>query len=120
MPIAMSEESNGRILVIQVSGKLAAADYGDFTAEFERLLRKYGKLRVLFDMKDFHGWEAGAAWEDLKFDVKHFADIDRLAMIGETTWEHGMAELFRPFTRAKTRFFDHAKGSEARRWLLES
>ena len=120
MPIAMSEEGNGKILVIQVSGKLAAADYRDFTAEFERLLRKYGKLRVLFDMKDFRGWEAGAAWEDIKFDVKHFADIDRLAIVGETKWEHGLASLCKPFTMAEMRYFDRAKSSDAQRWLLES
>ena len=37
---------------------------------------------MLFDMTDFHGWDAGAAWEDIKFDIKHFADIERLAMVG--------------------------------------
>jgi hypothetical protein len=32
-------------------------------------------------MTGFHGWEAGALWEDIKFDLKHYADIERLAMI---------------------------------------
>jgi hypothetical protein len=40
-------------------------------------------MRVLFDMSASHGWEAGALWEDIKFDIKHFADIDRLAMVGD-------------------------------------
>ena len=120
MPIQLSEESNGKILVIHVTEKLVKADYSDFVAAFERRLREHGKLRVLFDMTGFHGWDAGAAWEDLKFDVKHFADIERLAMVGDKKWQHGAAEFFRPFTKATTRYFDHTEGVEARKWLGES
>jgi hypothetical protein len=48
-------------------------DYEHFVPEFERLVRQHGKLRVLFDMTGFHGWEAGALGEDIRFDSKHFA-----------------------------------------------
>lgn len=120
MPIQTSEEGGGTILVVHVVGKLVSADYGQFIAEFERLLREHGKLRVLFDMTGFHGWDAGATWEDLKFDVKHFADIERLAMVGDKKWQHGMAMFFKPFTGATTHYFDSANRTEARRWLAES
>lgn len=120
MPIQLSEESDGRILVIHVTGKLVKADYAQFVTEFERRLREVGRLRVLFDMTGFHGWDAGAAWEDIKFDVKHFADISRLAMVGDRKWQHGMAEFFSPFTKAATRYFDHAAIADARKWLSES
>jgi len=33
-----------------------------FVPEFERLVHLNGKLRVLFDLAGFHGWEAGALW----------------------------------------------------------
>ena len=78
------------------------------------------QLRVLFDMTGFHGWEAGALWEDIKFDVNHFGDIERLAMVGETKWEHGMATFCKPFTKATIRYFDHADAAEARTWLGEA
>jgi len=58
--------------------------------EFERLVGLHGKLRVLFDMTGFHGWDAGALWADTKFAIHHFADIERLAMVGKpngsTAW----------------------------------
>jgi len=88
--------------------------------EFERLVRQHGKLRVLFDMAGFHGWDASALWEDIKFDVKHFSDIERLAMIGEKKWRHGMAIFCKPFTKATVRYFDHADAPEARKWLGEA
>lgn len=120
MPIQLTEENDGKILVIHVSGKLLTADYSQFVPEFDRLVQKHGKLRVLFDMTAFHGWEAGAAWEDLKFGLKHFSDIDRLAMVGETKWQHGMATFCKPFTRATVRYFDHDHAVDARRWLDEA
>ena len=57
----------------------------------------------MFDMTGFHGWEAGALWDDIKFDLKHFAHIERLAMVGERKWQHGMATFCQPFTTATIR-----------------
>jgi hypothetical protein len=119
MPIQVNEENGGKMLAIHVSGKLEKEDYQHFVPEFERLIGQHGKLRVLFDMNDFHGWEASAAWEDFKFGMKHFSDIERLAMIGEAKWQHGMAIFCKPFTKATVRYFDRVDGSEARKWLGE-
>jgi SpoIIAA-like len=93
---------------------------GLFVPEFERLAKRHGKVRVLFDLTGLRGWDAGAAWEDLKFGVHHFADIERLAMVGDKTWQHGMAIFCKPFTKATVRYFDHSAAIEARTWLAES
>jgi MFS superfamily sulfate permease-like transporter len=120
MPIQFKEEDGGKILVIQVSGKLTKADYEHFVPEFDRLIEQHGKLRLLFDMSGFHGWEVSAMWEDIKFGIEHFADIERLAMVGETQWQHGMATFCKPFTKAAIRYFDHADAAAARQWLGQS
>ncbi|MDD5389105.1 MAG: STAS/SEC14 domain-containing protein [Gallionellaceae bacterium] len=120
MPIQFNESNGGKVLDIHVSGKLEKADYAQFVPAFEQLVREHGKLRLLFDMSDFHGWEASAAWEDFKFGVEHFADIERLAMVGETQWQHGMAMFCKPFTKAKARYFVHADADAARKWLEEA
>ena len=119
MPIQLNEENGGKALVVHVSGKLAKADYEHFVPEFERLVGRHGKLGVLFDMSDFHGWDAGALWEDTKFALQHFGDIERLAMVGEKKWQHGMATFCKPFTKATIRYFDHAHIAEAQKWLNE-
>ena len=120
MSIQLNEENGGRLLVVKVSGKLVKTDYERFVPRFERLVREHGKLRLLFDMTGFHGWEVSAAWEDFKFGVEHFADIERLAMVGETRWQRGMATFCKPFTKAKIRYFDHADAAAARKWLDET
>jgi len=117
MALVVSEDAAGRTVQVHVSGRLTAGDYETFVPEIERLIAKRGKLRILFDMHDFHGWTAGALWEDVKFDLKHFNDIERLAMVGERQWEAGMATFCRPFTTATIRYFDRAQADEARKWL---
>jgi hypothetical protein len=120
MTLQLSEENDGKMLAAHVSGKLVKADYEQFVPEFERLVRLHGKMHVLFDMTDFHGWEASALWEDTKFAIHHFDDIERIAMVGEKRWQHGMASFCKPFTKATVRYFDHADAAEARKWLDEA
>jgi hypothetical protein len=118
MPIQLNEENEGQVLVIHVSGKLVKEDYEHFVPEFERLVREHGRLHVLFDMTDFHGWEVGALWADTKFAVHHFCDIAKIAMVGEKRWQKGMAVFCKPFTKAMIEYFDHAQADEAHSWLV--
>jgi hypothetical protein len=119
MPIKLNEEIGGKLLAVRVSGKLAKADYERFVPEFERLVGLHGKLYVLFDLIDFHGWTAGALWEDTKFAMHHFSDIERLAVIGDKKWQKSMATFCKPFTKAEIKYFDRSLATEARKWLSE-
>ena len=118
MPIQIKEENGGKLVAVQVTGKLVKADYERCVPELDRLTRQHGKLCLLFELTDFHGWEAGALWDEIKLDVKHFADIERLAVVGDKRWEHDMMTFYKPFTKATIRYFDQANAAEARKWLL--
>jgi hypothetical protein len=117
MAIKWMNTNGGDIVEVQATGKLTHEDYTLFVPGIEKLLQIHGKVSVLFEMVDFHGWEAGALWDDIKFDLKHFADIKRLAMVGDKEWEKGMSVFCRPFTTAKIRYFDASAINEARSWL---
>ena len=117
MSVRLNTLDGGKLLEVEVSGKLTREDYRHFVPEFERLHGEHGKMRLRFEMKDFHGWEAGGLWEDLKFDMRHFADLDRVAMVGDQRWEKGMAGFCKPFTKAKVRYFDWDHAGDARQWL---
>ena len=115
--VALKEVNGGEVLEVQLTGKLAKQDYEYLVPVVERLVQKHGKIRMLVEMHDFHGWTAGALWQDLKFDARHFNDIERIAMVGETSWQHGMAVFCKPFTGAKIRYFDRTSIEDARAWL---
>jgi hypothetical protein len=120
MPIQLNEENGGKVLTVHVSGKLKKADYDHFVPDFDRHVAEHGKVRLLLDMTDFHGWDVGAAWEDFKVGIKHSADIERIAMVGDKKWEEALTTFFKPFTKATVRYFDHTDATESRKWLEEA
>jgi hypothetical protein len=119
MAIEINEENDGCTLTVRVTGRLVKADYDRFVPQVERLIRERGKIRLLFEMHDFHGWSAGAAWEDLRFGLRHCRDIERMAIVGQKRWQETMAGFCRPFTKADIRYFDVAQAQEAREWLMQ-
>jgi hypothetical protein len=118
MPIVITPTTAG-VLELTVSGKLHHEDYVHFVPVLETELAETGKLRLLVLMHAFEGWDPHALWDDIKFDAKHFRDIDRLALVGETTWQQGMASFCKPFTTAEIRFFNPSHLGEARAWLTD-
>ena len=119
MSVELHEEAGGKILILNLSGKLTKEDYAAFTPEVELAVKDHGKVRMMVRLHDFHGWTLGAVWEDIKFDVHHFSHIERLALVGESRWEAGMAVFCKPFTTAKVQYFDESKADEATAWIHE-
>jgi len=117
MEQAIDVISAGKLLHVKVTGKLTKEAYEAFAPVVDEQMQEHGKVRILFEMHDFHGWTAGALWEDIKFDFKHWKDIERLAIVGESKWEAGMAVFCKPFTTAKVQYFDHARLDDAKAWI---
>lgn len=118
--LQIQEKAGGKIVEIHAMGKLEKEDYEQFGPEVERLIRQHGKIRMLLYLHDFNGWTAGALWEDIKFDWKHFSDIERLAIVGESKWQEGMATFCKPFTTAEVKYFNHDQLADARQWIESS
>lgn len=119
MPVSIQLETANNILNVHVSGTLTKADYEKFSPQLEQFVEQHGKLRILLQTDDFHGWDGGALWEDIKFSVRHFNDIERLAVVGEKKWEKGMTIFCKPFTSATVRYFEQPQLDEARAWVAE-
>jgi len=119
MTIALSEQAGGKFVEVRLSGKLHKDDYQHFVPAVEKAIAANGKIRVLMEMHDFHGWDLPALWQDIKFDRMHHEHIERIAMVGEKKWESGMATFCKPFTSAKIRYFDVKDSAAARQWIAE-
>jgi hypothetical protein len=119
MSIDLHAEAEGKVVAVTLSGKLTREDYQAFVPEIERLIKERGKLRMLATLKDFHGWTLAGVWEDMKFDFRHFSDVERVALIGDKRWEAGMAAFCKPFTTAKVCYFDLADAAKASEWIHE-
>ncbi len=117
MAVDLFEKVDGKVLEVHLTGKLDKEDYADFVPKVEELFRRHGRISMLVRMRDFHGWDASALWEDIKFDARHFADIERLALVGEKTWQKGMGLFCKPFTTAEVRYYEPDEEDRARAWV---
>jgi len=109
-----------KILAFKMSGKLHDEDYKKFVPIVDEAIAKEGKVRLLAQFHDFHGWDAHAMWDDIKFSTTHCTKIERIALVGEETWEKWMATVCKPFTMAKIRYFDASEIEAAKSWLNEA
>ena len=110
----------GKYIDLKITGKLEKEDYDFFVPEIEAQIKNHGPVSMMIELIDFHGWTTAAAWEDTKFGVKHFHDIERLVIIGDKAWEKGMAVFCKVFTAAKVHYFDISERDEAFAWLVEA
>ena len=107
----------GNVLCVEVTGKLTQQDYDELVPSWEAIIARDGKMRLLFVMHDFSGWEPRAAWEDFRFDREHGADVERVAMVGERKWQEWITKLGALFAATEVKYFDLNDVAEAEAWV---
>ena len=113
-------ETSGKVLAFKMSGKLHDEDYKTFVPLIDNAIAQQGKVRLLAEFHDFHGWDLHALWDDVKFATTHCTKIERIALVGDKKWEKWMAAVCKPFTMAKLRYFDVSEIDAAKAWLAEA
>jgi hypothetical protein len=114
------ETGSLKVVGFKLCGKLHDEDYKRFVPTMEAILTAEGKVRLFIQLEDFHGWDLHAAWDDLKFSLKHYSDFERIAMLGDRKWEKWMANFCKPFTKARVQYFDRSDVDAAWKWLEDN
>ena len=117
--MTLDRDTYGDIVVLRASGTLDKADYDRTKPEIDRIAKASGPVRLLCELRDFHGWTLGGLWQDVKFDLTHQNDFARIAIVGEKRWEDWLTTVAKPFFKAPMRFFQHEQLDEAVAWLRE-
>jgi hypothetical protein len=107
------------LLAFRMSGKLHDEDYKKFVPMIESTIDSQGKISILAEFTDFHGWDMHALWDDIQFAAKHCTHVERIALVGERQWEEWMATVCKPFTLAKIKYFDNSDIDKAWDWLKQ-
>ena len=114
-----SIQADQNIVYTIAEGRLDDEDYERIIPLLEEKISIYEKIRWYFEMRDFTGWSFSAMWKDLKFDIKHRENLERVAMVGDKKWEKQLTELMKPFTDADVKFFETEDREEAKHWIRE-
>jgi hypothetical protein len=60
----------GKTVGFKMSGKLHDEDYKKFVPLVDAAIAKEGKVRILAQFHDFHGWDAKALWDDISSPLR--------------------------------------------------
>jgi|SRR6516164_6067922 hypothetical protein len=119
MPLETSSEAND-LFVLRISGTLGQADFAAAQADLARRIDAGAKPRVLALTENFDGWQKGADWNDLEFQLSHGDEIQKIAVVGDPRWEtHALAFAGAGVRTAPVKFFPSGQEAAARAWLAE-
>jgi hypothetical protein len=118
--VELLPECTDKALAFRMSDKLHDEDHKKFVPLVEAAVARQGKVRLLAELHDFHGWDLHAVWDDIQVASEHCRDIERVAIVGERRWESWMAKVCKPFTMAKIKYFDASEIEAARAWVAEA
>ena len=103
-------------LEIVAGGKLEKTDYDRMVPRLEEAAED-GPLRVIVRLDDFRGWTPRALLEELRYDVRHRDDFEKVAVVGEKKVEELATKISEPFFSGDVRFFETL--GAARAWMAE-
>ncbi len=106
--IGISHIGEEFFLKIVVCGTLTHKDYEKMIPIVENALVgvKEPKIKVLVDAREFSGWDMRAAWDDLKFGLKHNKEFTKLAFVGSKKWEEYSIKISNWFMSGEMRYFE--------------
>jgi SpoIIAA-like len=112
-------KSSGNVVGYKAVGVITAEDYLKLEPEVRDLVEKVGSIRMLIDLTAFE-WEKLEAWlPDLEFGYEFHNKIQKMAIVGDKTWEKWMAHLAKPFYALSLKFFHSNDIDKAWAWLRE-
>jgi len=117
--IAIKRSKERVFIEISMIGKLKHKDYQLFVPMIDKALKNAKGLEVdlLVDMREFKGWELLAAWDDMKFGLKHRNAFDKMAIVGNKKWEEVSVDMMSHLMKGKSKFFKERE--KALSWLLK-
>jgi len=111
---------DGTVIVhVSVSGALTAERYAFLEDGLRKLIAKHGSIRVLLVLEELEGMTTNAMREDKRFEKKHIAEIDRVAVACATREDKSVPPSAIPFTDVNTRFFPLGEMEQAVEWLKQ-
>jgi hypothetical protein len=105
-----------KLLSVRVTDQLTKNNYETLAALVKQQVRQHGKIGVVMQLQTFGRWVDEEMWEQVDFDPRHWAGVERLALVGERKWALAMAVLCRSLTSATIRHFDHESLEAAMDW----
>lgn len=106
------------VLHLELLGKLDTEAYVKEVEDLDAFIRQNERFKLLLDLRQFDGWQGLAALGDHLNIVRHRYDlVDRVAVVGDATWQRMAEKVVSQFVKAETRYFPSAEFEAAKTWI---
>jgi hypothetical protein len=108
----------GPCLKVQLLGEVDPEAYARAEEDLDARLRERDGFRLLLDLTEFTGWQGLSALAAHFSLVRDHADLpDRVAIVGNKSWQKVAQRFGGRFLNAESRFFEAAEAGTALDWL---
>lgn len=115
--IGIKKIEDNFFIKMKLEGKLTHEDYETMIPAIEDAIKNTpnAKLNILVNGLELEGWEIQAAWDDLKFGLKHSKEFNKIAYVGTKTWEEYGIKISNWFFNGEIKYFENEQS--AIKWL---
>ncbi|WP_308367306.1 MULTISPECIES: STAS/SEC14 domain-containing protein [unclassified Microbulbifer] len=104
-------------LYLKAAGRLDHVDYEMAAPLIDGALQAvaHPRVKVLFDVTDFQGWEPCFAWDDFTLVLRHHNKFSRIAILGRSNWPQVASGIAAWFMSGEANYFEDREA--ALEWL---
>lgn len=114
------DRPDGKTVEIIVDGKVEGHEYDETILHLKGKIQEWGKINIVEFVKNYDGFQPEVLWDNIKFGMDHFKDIEKCAIVTNNTWLRLASELTDPLVRMEIKTFKPEQIEEARDWCAES
>jgi hypothetical protein len=108
------------VVGVRATEEVTAEDYEQvLVPAIYRVLADHDKVRLLYELEEDVGYEAGAIWQDARLGLTHFASFERVAVVTDAEWLRKAAPVFSVLMPGQVRAFSLAERDAATAWVAE-
>ncbi|SHM88690.1 SpoIIAA-like [Cyclobacterium lianum] len=111
------EFTKNNIIATRAKDNLTETDIQKIHPLIHNIVNRGKKVRWYFEMENFSGSKLNAFWQDLKMDMSHADDYEKIAMVGDKKWQNWITQFMKPFTNAEIKYFELEEKEEAKEWV---
>ena len=115
--LTLLPETRDDIVALKFTGMITEADLDGQFPEVDAILDSGRKMRLVLDWKDLEGWVPGAKSLGTWFGLRHWAHVDRVAVVADAKWEDEKTRVADICKAATVRRFPDDQRDEAIQWL---
>lgn len=113
-------ENEGSSLGFEVTGKVSLEEEKEWIENIEKAITKHKKVSVLVILGEQAGWGVDSGIEDLKWIMTHMKQLNKIAIVSESTVWKWLVALDSPFAKLvgiSEKHYEPSKIAEAWAWI---